>query len=168
MFHDADVHPSIPQTISVRLCLISAKESIEELEMGPVRHLSSWSQDNNLPLHFCGLHSPILPPLRARLCPQTPDSFDSPVYAWKNAVSTARSCHARFPSAKRVAVIAVVAVHASVAAHKDELQDEALERAAPSMAVNFKAPTLGALANARPRLPHEPEFRLNLNRPSTP
>jgi hypothetical protein len=59
-----------------------------------------------------------------------------------------------FPSAKRITVVSGIAVHAGIPAHQDQLQDKALEWAAPSMTANIEAPTIGALANRRPRLQH--------------
>jgi hypothetical protein len=71
------------------------------------------------------------------------------------------------PSAERITVVSAIAAHARVATHKDQLQDEPFDRAAPSMTVYIEAPTLGALANSRPRVPHVSQCWRGLNRLST-
>jgi hypothetical protein len=61
-----------------------------------------------------------------------------------------------FPLAKRISAVSGIAVHAGILAHKHQLQDKALELAAPSMTVYIETPAIGALANRRPRLQHSP------------
>src|ERR1700732_4423072 len=71
-----------------------------------------------------------------------------------------------FPSAKRITVVSAIAVHARIAAQKDQLKDDALERP-PSMTVYIEAPTIGALANSGPRVPHICKCWRRLDRLST-
>jgi hypothetical protein len=72
------------------------------------------------------------------------------------ALSIVRAYLFFFPSAEKITVVSAIAVHARINAQKDQLQDESLEWAAPSMTVYIEAATLGALANRRPRVPHAP------------
>jgi hypothetical protein len=69
-----------------------------------------------------------------------------------------------FPSAKRITIVSAIEVHAGVAAQKDQLEDDALEWATPSMTVYIEAPTLGALSNSRARVPHVSQCWGKLNR----
>ena len=73
------------------------------------------------------------------------------------ALSIVRAYLFFFPSAEKITVVSAIAVHARINAQKDQLQDESLEWAAPSMTVYIEAATLGALANSRPRVPHAPD-----------
>jgi hypothetical protein len=57
-------------------------------------------------------------------------------------------------SAKKIAIIKAIAVHAAVAAHQDQSQEKPLNFAASSMAVYIEAAAPGALTNAGQWIPH--------------